>query len=818
MSNPKHVNPGGKNRVAVAPYNFVPLPEEVKTVEIIPSHDQYDAELLTGKFTCTLTAASPLYVRAARTQAQYKDKVNPPNFFYGESEEKLLIPGSSLRGMLRNMVEIVSSSKMETVTKKPLFFRTLDDTSLGHSYGPRMTAGDPKEKGYYPLAQAGYMEKHDDGYYIRPAQAICETQFYRVEEDVAVEVINGLERMTEQDNRGNWKPTKHKWLRRNVWFKPTQPESHLPESATYYAEVTDIDTNDNKPEGADWVKGSFIVSGWVPAPKRRDGTPSKGKHRHWIVGPAEEKDDHLIFVDDEDIDLYKAYGGGISQAVDRQKMSVIPEVRGEQVPCFYVFWADEEGKQRVAFGHTAMFRLPYEKTPAELIPTSLRNGATLDLAQSLFGHVPANKKDGETVAGRVFITDAVLVGDAAAAKMGEVVVSTQALSGPKPTTIQHYLIQKEPNNPDALYHYDSIKAGGETILRGHKLYWHKGEQTTLDKAMKPRRFRDESEDPKDRNIFHPVRPGTSFTFTIHFENLQPTELGALLWVLEKAADEKYRLKLGMGKPYGLGSVGITAREDVLTDRTRRYGKLFDGNSWNTGFLPPEKTTLKLENARSAFATFLGATDFRGIDSQERIKEFLTLLSWDNHPPLEATRYMQLGEFTGSRKPDDNPQGLGKRPVLPLPSAVADKNWYEKLPPISPSEGGARGGTGSARQNPTRRNDAPTPHQPSKFVPSVPAPKQAPPVAREREHVERLAAVDKPLVDIVPGDVIWATVEKIDLEEVTLTPANGRIDFDWCTSTDPALRRFKVGKRVLVQINSKDGDDKNGWSFSCSSPD
>ena len=62
-----HKNPSYKNRVAVAPYNFVPLPETILTLDNPPSNDRYDPDLLTGKLSCTLTTSSPLYVRAART-------------------------------------------------------------------------------------------------------------------------------------------------------------------------------------------------------------------------------------------------------------------------------------------------------------------------------------------------------------------------------------------------------------------------------------------------------------------------------------------------------------------------------------------------------------------------------------------------------------------------------------------------------------------------------------------------------------------------------------------------------------------------------
>jgi CRISPR-associated protein (TIGR03986 family) len=812
MSSPKHVNPGGRNRVAHAPYNFVPLPDEIKTIDKPRDHDCYHADLLTGRFTCTLTTASPLYVRAARTLTQYNRKNNkgesdpetPSDFFYGE-DEKLLIPGSSLRGMLRNMVEIVSSARVEPVTSKPLFFRTLDDTSLGRAYGPRMTAGNPSETGYYPLARAGYMELHESGYYIRPAKTIEETQFYRVEEKAAQKVFPKLRNMAHQNDKGGWSPEKpYKWMRETVWFRPVKPTSHLPESPAFYAEVTELNTGNEKPDGGGWVKGWFIASGWVPSRKGR------GKRRHWLIAPPEETDANLIYVEDEDIDLYQEYGGGISQTVDRQKMSVLSRKKGEQIPCFYTLWQDNEGKQRVAFGHTAMFRLPYEHTPADLISKSLRDVDGTDMAQAIFGIVPSGKQGRDTIAGRVFITDASLNGDAKDALMPEVVLSTQALSSPKPTTIQHYLIQGNPNNPNELFHYDS-EAGKETTLRGSKLYWHQGDSQALDRAMKPRKLEDGSEDPKDRSSFKPVKIGTSFTFNIHFENLRPGELGALLWVLEKASDDKYRLKLGMGKPYGLGSVAIT-HALTLTDRARRYEKFFEGDKWNEGTLNDGVKAEKLGASKQSFAKFLCGDASASVDALPRIQEFLCLLNWVNHPGKDDTKYMELGEFTGDRNPNKNPLGLGKRPVLPTPGFVAG-NKKATLPPTATTGGG---GTGLARRAPSRANEAPAPGPlPARFVPSVPAPRQAPPAPRERPRpqAKKPTLAEKPPAQLKPGDVIWATVDLVEGKKVSLTPKVGGEDAI-CIMADKGLNRFKENDEVLIVVDKVE-KEPNNWLIECS---
>lgn len=152
----------------------------------------------------------------------------------------------------------------------------------------------------------------------------------------------------------------------------------------------------------------------------------------------------------------------------------------------------------------------------------------------------------------------------------------KVLSSPKPTTFQHYLTQGKPNNPDRLSHYDSPR--GSTTLRGHKFYWHKG-------AILPDDYKAPESDYNEHKSQYspavkPIREDQIFNFDITFENLRPEELGALLWVLDKAGDPDYRLKIGMGKPYGLGSVSIESKTN-FENRVQRYGKLFTDKKWHS---------------------------------------------------------------------------------------------------------------------------------------------------------------------------------------------------------------------------------------------
>jgi len=120
--NPTHIKEiTDPNRIAVAPYNFVELPNDIVEVkeEDLPQQNVYYPESenrYTGKIECTLTTESPLYIRCGLTKEEFEcgtESKDLADFFYTElvtKARKPILPGSSLRGMLRNLIEIITLS------------------------------------------------------------------------------------------------------------------------------------------------------------------------------------------------------------------------------------------------------------------------------------------------------------------------------------------------------------------------------------------------------------------------------------------------------------------------------------------------------------------------------------------------------------------------------------------------------------------------------------------------------------------------------------------------------------------------------------
>jgi hypothetical protein len=364
-------------------------------------------------------------------------------------------------------------------------------------------------------------------------------------------------------------------------------------------------------------------------------------------------------------------------------------------PIFYII----ENNELAFFGHAMMFRLPYKKSPFDFIPElkdKQGKSVDIDLAEAIFGYVPPKKDDQEQVgagrvyvrrkkdeqeqarAGRVFVSDATLNQEQENVWLREEPITPRILATPKPTTFQHYLVQTEDNKAK-LKHYAS-KPDEETVIRGHKLYWHKGDVSVNDIEDKDFRKKTEEERKEDtqHTRFKPVKSGISFTFTIHFENLSKVELGALLWVLNLATQDQFRLKLGMGKPLGMGAVKIVPTL-ILSNREQRYRTLFNGGWWETGDAPAssDDMTAFVDQFRSYVQEHAGIAK---LEESPRIQMLLAMLSWPGPEPVEEkTRYMEIERDTTKHEHvvGEGPNEYKERFVLPDPLDVRNTSRQSK---------------------------------------------------------------------------------------------------------------------------------------------
>ena len=572
--------PQKAHRAAWAPYNFVPLNDVVVEADYlpeqeVPSFDKYNAEYLTGEIKYELEVITPLHIGRGDTGEESK--------FFAPGG-RVRIPGSTLRGMVRTLVEVVTWGKFSSFTDRRLYYRDVADSrsSLGRHYKRWMGRG----------VKAGYFRKEGGRYCIVPAREENGRTFHRTED-------------------------------------------------------YDLDCEFSYEPGEKYR----VYSGYI-----------KGKEAVWVINPPDDSRKR-IYLTEEDLALYKAdtnrYKVGEDQeqndtkearnnADQRKKrdgnlLRMLDESEEGMVPCFYVEnWVDSELNQRIVFGHTRYFRLPYQRTIGEHVPENLKEDK-LDLAEAIFGKQGA-------FASRVYFEDAELLGGSK--EVHEWVELNQRLDAPKPTCFQHYL--RQPHGIKTLKHWDS--APEKAPIRGYKFYWH-------------REFQDS--DPQEEPVkkLQAVPRGAKFVGRIRFVNLTRIEVGALLFVLQLPQNCYH--KLGMGKPMGLGTVKITPGL-IVSNRQERYSKLFRDCMWETGAESQLVNPYfeEFENYMLKTLQRLGSRD-AGAESlwdTKRLKDLQTMLDW-NHTDLpiwhEATRYMEVDKkISGERITE-----YKDRPVLPEPVEV-----------------------------------------------------------------------------------------------------------------------------------------------------
>ncbi len=612
---PKHVNPTNSNRTATAPYNFVQLPEQIVGAETpVPDQDIFSHK--TGYIDCKLKTLTPTYTRTAFDPAFFANWAKKldqimknreavktyAQFFHLDDMNRPVIPGSSLRGMLRTLVEIAGYGKMQWVTDEKMVFREVGGTSsIGNSYRQKLME-QITDKSSIPRIKAGYIKKKGSDYVIVPAKKINGATFARVLKD------------------------KYKKLDLQPWHK------------IHNAKKLWVDIGDYKFQN---VRGGFITMKFIPVTRvsatqqsdmiagvLAESGPIDKKKYETVVFPEDKSAKHIPISDE----LVKRYMDQVTQ----QQIKLLGSDKGvlqDNQPVMYL----TAGNKLVFFGHCMMFRLPYPKSPLDFVPKQLRMEEELDISEAVFGYIHGKKQR----AGRVFVTDAIC--DAGQENIWEPIIKPKILSSPKPTSFQHYLTQST-DVKNKLNNYNSATPG-DTVLRGHKAYWHKGHVSRNDYAEL-----DDQEHETQYTRIKPVKSNVTFSFRVYFENLTDVELGALLWCL--ALPEGHHHKIGMGKPLGMGSVSIEPKL-TLSNRKDRYSRLFDQTkAWHTA-----ETKDQIRHYKRTFENYIlqhisreekhGARTLTDLD---RIKDLLALLQWPG-PDKSETQYMNLDRFR-------------HRPVLP----------------------------------------------------------------------------------------------------------------------------------------------------------
>ena len=572
--------------IGTAPYNFVPLPERIinryESLEDLPSYDarkKEDRNLLSGEITFNIIAKNPILVAD-------EQKENAPREFVKNAEGTYEIPGSSLRGLLRNTMSVLSLSDWtEQIEDERFFYRSVAESSSdnGKHYktvlGTKQEIVNNKRESVPQNVKAGFIVKTKEGEYcIYPAKSDEGRHgrtYYKV-------------------NDGNM-ATRRDEFRRKV--KNGFIVEAVTFSLTSNGKVVKLFQKDAS------FKGHLLYSGFIKTGRTQ-------KVSAYLINEI-DKEKKPIKLDLEDVKAYKAdlkFRISKFPNTERERMEnffKLPEQPGfdHAKPCFYINY---DGV--TYFGFTAFLRLLYPYSTKDLLPEYITNKKQgIDYAASLFGFI--DSKNNVKYASRIHFHNATLKNKV------EPLDPVRVMSGsPRASAYRFYLKQdgKDSSNPNTYLTKD-------TTIRGMKQYWIKDEDIPNVDQRNERTLSELKFLPKH----------TTFQAIITFDQLHEDELGLFLWAL---TGPQYH-QLGMGKPYGYGVVTFENVKCVVTNNENMYKDL-------TNFFEIGEEPINIDSYIHKYKTYmkelLKASGFH-VDDQfklEDLESIQTFLAMKEKAKLE----------------------------------------------------------------------------------------------------------------------------------------------------------------------------------------
>lgn len=330
------------------------------------------------------------------------------------------------------------------------------------------------------------------------------------------------------------------------------------------------------------------------------------------------------------------------------------------VPCFFEL---DDGKVK-SFGANPFYRLPYEHIISDHVPASIRGHEDIiDFTDAVFGKTACWSS-------RIAVEDCYL-------QSGEESFESSRktpLLGPKPTSYQLYLngVRGRSRDWDEVSPENTIRGdktevsiksedvNPENTIRGDKMYWHRRCDWKQIGNPAADENRNSSINDEVMHTITPLKKDHCFCGKIRFEQLDDVELGALLSLFH--IDELARLsgssygekmdlcyKIGMGKPLGLGSIKMEGKL-YLRDEDAYCRQLFDGQGH--GFAAALSSG-QAQTFVEAFYQYMKQQlqDTNCMDNyRNRLKDLCALMdwSWTAYPEWNS-KIQDMGIEAGKKK-------------------------------------------------------------------------------------------------------------------------------------------------------------------------
>lgn len=506
-----------------APFNFVPFsthvffPEWANNV----SHDIPFEDGESGCIKLKIKALSPVYVRNGHSPSLGDEakRTDPHYLAFSNHAGQCYIPGTAIKGMIRNVFEIMSFSKASHVQDNRYAIREVSPDSF---YLKEMQKKQNKiHCGWLKRREDGGYELQDCGIPGRISHPDIDDKLgstFDAQFDTDSPNKVGLNRDENKAAKFKYDQVKGKSLSGKFTSKGIQDPR----------EIYQYDGEGNP--------GTLVFTGQPSHRKKpKDGEKGKGKQLEFIFFesaspylPVNEKiiNDFMFAYFEHDSNLWSKDWEWRREMLDKN----------EPIPVFFT----KEGNDIKHMGLSYLYKLPYTYTVRELLPEKHRDPAP-DLSDCIFGYVSGKT----SLKGRVQFGHAFNTNNAAPDNKKQEILST-----PRASYYPIYLRQEVDGNL-------RIKKDYRTYMEPSSLAGWKRYPVRRDNAVITNQGQGIAADnEKIKTHFKPLKAGAEFECILIFHNLRKVEIGALLSAISFHETHGCHHGIGMAKPLGYGVLNV----------------------------------------------------------------------------------------------------------------------------------------------------------------------------------------------------------------------------------------------------------------------
>ena len=607
--NPQKNNP--PTELFSSPYNFVSFSDRVYEYgeHQLIKHNDISKETYSGEITYEIEAKTPICIDDGKSH------------FHKNVEGKYSIPGSTMRGLIRNNVQVLGlSSYYDDIDDYALMYRhvaagankDLYNKTLGAGTTSIMVGKKSANVSVLKKVKAGYIKKEHGKYFIYKTcldqidTSFGEMNYYLLSEKKIINdylnaqkyrskfqysyfVKNGQSKMQH-----NLKPFVEKEEKGKKKYIGEPNRDYKP-----YIEEISYELEGQRTVSAVGKSGIYSKKGYVVS-----SGVMREKKVIYIIPEIDYKKE-AIPVSPKDVDAFLIDFKKRKNVLKPQSFFALPEREDEIKPVFYI---EDKVQGRLYFGFTPRLRLFCNYTIKAGLK-KVHKADIVDYNKAMFGS--------EEFKSKVSFSDAVLQNNKQPLATESII-----LAEPKPTSYLDYLTQ---GKQVATYNSEKFE------LRGVKQYWlHKG---TIPGNVDPKQVRLASK-------LEPLPQGSLFEGKIRFKNLSKDELGLLLWSVQ--LNKKSWMNVGKAKSYGYGAISVKIKSAKRFNQEKAY--TFAGGLQLNPFDNIDISSM-IACYKRTINQFLKN---QSIDELRSVKEFFAMKDSSKIPENQKTSYTPL-KLYASRK-------------------------------------------------------------------------------------------------------------------------------------------------------------------------